>query len=136
MSSSTTTKQSPKKQTEDDTVECKYSPDNFVSPCCNAFKYYNANNEICSKCGNIISTIGKDDKITINVKFNMTNDSNNVSGDIIQNTLEEAKKYAHDDTCGILSKQCPRCKCQKCRYIRNPDNNVIYICTECRESFM
>jgi len=113
----------------------KYDPYNFVSPCCNGFNYYNGNNILCSICGKIIKTLDKDEKITVNVKFNMTNDDSNVSGDIIQNFIENAKKFAHDETCEIVSKECPKCKNMICRYIRDQLNNVVYICTKCRETF-
>lgn len=117
-------------------TETKYDKFNFVSPCCNGFNYYDNNNILCSICGKIIKTLDKDEKITINVKFNMTNDDNNISGDIVQNFMDNAKKYAHDETCEKIYKECPKCKHNECRYIRNPMNDIVYICTNCRETFM
>ena len=110
----------------------EYSVYNFVSPCCNAFNYYIENNIMCSKCGNIIKTLSDDEKLTITIKFNEYSDKNNMSGDIIKIFDNNAKRFAHDRTCELIKKTCPKCGHQFARYLRNPQDKLLFVCEACR----
>ena len=116
----------------------KYNKFNFVSPCCLAFNYYDNNNIFCSKCGKIVRTLDKNEQLTINVKFNVheeDNEKNNISGDIINIYNNNAKKFANDPTCEKIEKQCPSCKNPTARYLRNPQDEIIFVCDKCRAVF-
>ena len=107
----------------------------FVSPCCNAFNFFNNNNIYCSKCGNIVKTLEDDEVLPINVKFNVQQDDNKISGDIVKIFHNNASKFAHDVTCELINKECPKCKNSTARYIRNPLQEIIYVCDKCRNVF-
>ena len=108
---------------------------NFVSPCCNAFNYYADNNIFCSKCGKLIKTLTGKEELTINVKFNEYSDKNNMSGDIIKIFKNNAKRFAHDDTCEKILKTCPNCSHKFARYLRSPQDELMFVCENCRNVF-
>lgn len=117
-------------------VEETYNKFNFVSPCCKAFNYYDNNSILCSKCGKIIQTYKGDESLTINVKFNTHDeDDHNVSGDLIKIFNNSAKKFAHDPTCEKNEKNCPKCDNNVVIYLRNPQDELVYVCTKCRTVF-
>lgn len=104
----------------------------FISPCCNAFNYYSDNNVYCSKCGALIRTITGDEELTINIKFNESSDRSNMSGDVLKIFENTAKRFAHDDTCEMIKKKCPKCGHEYARYLRNPQDELIFVCCNCR----
>ena len=115
-----------------------YDPYNFVSPCCKAFNYYNANNVYCSRCGNIVKILEGDETLTVYVKFNIDNknsDQKQVSGDIVNIFKQNAKRFAHDPTCELIEKDCPECKHKYCRYLRDPQDTLVFVCEKCRYVF-
>ncbi len=114
-----------------------YNPYNFVSNCCHSFNYFNGNNVYCSKCGKIVKNIKDDESLTVHVKFNVNdqNEENNISGDIVNNFKHQAKRYAHDPTCELINKECPKCQHKYCRYLRDPQDNLIFVCESCRYVF-
>ena len=114
-----------------------YDENIFVSPCCKSFNFFNSNNIYCSRCGKIVKTLNKDETIPINVKFNIKTDDEyiNISGDIIKIAHKNASKFAHDITYELINKECPKCKNKTSRYMRDPLNNLIYICDKCRHVY-
>ena len=117
-------------------MSSSYNDNMFVSPCCKAFNFFNSNNIYCSKCGNIVKTLEDDEILPINVKFNIKpGDDSNISGDIVKIFQNNASKFAHDPTCELINKECPKCKNETARYIRNPLDEIIYVCTKCRKVF-
>lgn len=115
-----------------------YDKYNFISPCCKAFDYYNGNNIYCSKCGKIVKTLTDDETLTVNIKFNVDNknmNSNHVSGDIVSIFKQNAKRFAHDPTCELIEKECPKCKHPYARYLRDPQDLMIFVCEKCRNVF-
>ena len=113
-------------------MSTNYSVYNFVSPCCKAFNYYVNNNIMCSRCGNIIKTLTDDERLTVNIKFNEYSDKTNMSGDIIKIFNENAKRFAHDETCEKIKKKCTKCGNECARYLRNPQDKLIFVCDKCR----
>lgn len=115
-----------------------YEPYNFVSPCCKAFNYYNGNNVYCSRCCKIVKILEGDETLTVYVKFNDDNkstDGNQTSGDIVNIFHQNAKRFAHDPTCELIHKDCPECKHNKCRYLRDPRDTLVFVCEKCRYVF-
>jgi len=114
--------------------DIKYDENLFVSPCCKSFNFFNGNNVYCSRCSKIVKTIGKNESMLINVKFNIKTDDDytNISGDVIKNFHKDAAKFAHDITCELINSECPECKNKTARYIRDPLGNLIYVCDKCR----
>lgn len=115
-----------------------YDPYNFVSPCCKAFNYYNGNNVYCSRCNKIVKILENDETLTVYVKFNVDNKNSNskhVSGDIVNIFRHNAKRFAHDPTCELIDKECPECKHKHCRYLRDPQDTIIFVCEKCRNVF-
>ena len=116
-----------------------YDKYNFVSPCCQAFNYYNGNNIYCSKCNQIVRTLNDDETLTVYVKFNTDNNKDEntkqVSGDIVNIFKQNAKRFAHDPTCELIAKECPKCKHPYSRYLRDPQDIIIYVCEKCRNVF-
>ena len=110
----------------------KISVHNFVSPCCEAFNYYVNNNIYCSKCGKLITTLAPDEKLTINIKFNEYSDKSNISGDVVKIFEQTTKRFAHDRTCERIKKTCTNCKHPYARYVRNPQDKLIFVCEKCR----
>lgn len=105
-----------------------YNANLFTSECCGAFNVYNGVSCICSQCGRIINKIKDDEILTISVKYNDTSDTN-VSGDIIHAYHENAKRLSTDVTYEICSQECPKCGTLM-RYTRDPQNNIIFICSD------
>ena len=114
-----------------------YNENMFVSPCCKAFIYFNSNNVYCSKCTNIVKTLKGNESMPINVTFNVkeNSDDKNVSGDIVNIFLKNAAKFAHDPTCELINKECPKCKNKTARYVRDPLDELVYICDQCTNVF-
>lgn len=115
-----------------------YEPYNFVSPCCKSFNYYNGNNVYCSRCGKIVKILKDDETLTVYVKFNNDNDTvegGQTSGDIVNIFRQNAKRFAHDPTCELIDKPCPKCKHPHSRYLRDPQDMLIFVCEECRHVF-
>lgn len=115
-----------------------YDSTNFVSPCCKAFNYYNGNNVYCSRCGKIVKMLKGDETLTVYVKFNNDNKSSGggkASGDVVNIFHRNAKRFAHDPTCELIKKQCPECKHGQCRYLRDPQDTLIFVCEKCRHVF-
>lgn len=115
-----------------------YDSTNFVSPCCKAFNYYNGNNVYCSRCGKIVKVLKGDETLTVYVKFNNDNKSSGggkASGDVVNIFHQNAKRFAHDPTCELIKKQCPECKHGQCRYLRDPQDTLIFVCEKCRHVF-
>ena len=115
-----------------------YDSTNFVSPCCKAFNYYNGNNVYCSRCGKIVKMLKGDETLTVYVKFNNDNKSSGggkASGDVVNIFHQNAKRFAHDPTCELINKQCPECKHGQCRYLRDPQDTLIFVCEKCRHVF-
>ena len=71
--------------------------------------------------------------VTFNVKEN--SDDKNVSGDIVNIFLKNAAKFAHDPTCELINKECPKCKNKTARYVRDPLDELVYICDQCTNVF-
>ena len=114
------------------TMDNNFSIHNFVSPCCNAFNYYVGYNVICSNCGKVITTLTNDEELTINIKFNEYNDKSNISGDVVKIFDYTAQRFAHDRTCERIKKKCPKCGHAYARYLRNPQDKLIFVCEQCR----
>ena len=113
----------------------KYEINNFISPCCKAFNYYDGEEIHCSHCKNVISTIQSEECLTIMAKYNMNPFLNSVSEDIVNEFNTNAAKYANDCSCELISKQCPKCKNNTARYLRNPKGDLIFVCSKCRNVF-
>ena len=115
-----------------------YEPYNFVSPCCKSFDYYNGNNVYCSRCGKIVKILKDDETLTVYVKFNNDNktiEGGQTSGDIVNIFRHNAKRFAHDPTCELIDKPCPKCKHPHSRYLRDPQDMLIFVCEKCRHVF-
>ena len=113
----------------------RYNRYNFISPCCKSFNFYNGNNIYCSKCGKLIRTLKDDESLTIDVKFNINYDNNSstsISGDLIDNFNKNTKRFAKDVTCEDIIHKCDKCDNEICKYVRNPRDEIVYICTKCR----
>ena len=112
-----------------------YDPLLFTSPCCHAFNTYNGISIICSECGNITGKLPKGKHLTIGVRFNANNEDN-VSGDIIASFRLKAKRFSDDPTYELCSAKCPKCKSYS-RYARDPQGNLLFICSDpnCRTVF-
>ncbi len=112
-----------------------YNQHMFTSSCCKAFNLYEGTSCICSQCGRVINQIHDDELLTISIKFNDNVDSN-VSGDIVANFMEKAKRFATDPTYEICGQKCPKCKSLS-RYCRDAQKEIIFICSnpECRNVF-
>ena len=124
------------KEDKNNNEEMNYNKNMFVSTCCNAFNFFNSNNIYCSKCGKIVKTLEGDEQLPINVKFNINSTGDkNISGDIIKIFHQNASKFAHDPTCELINKECPKCHNKTARYIRDPLDDLIYICDKCRHVF-
>ena len=113
----------------------KYNISNFISPCCGAFNYYDAEEIHCSHCKKVISTITGDDCLTIMIKYNMNPFLGSISEDIVNEFNQNASRYAHDCACEKITKKCPKCNHAYCRYMRNPKGIIVYICEKCRNVF-
>ena len=114
--------------------DTKYDENLFVSTCCKDFNYFNGNNIYCSRCGKIVKTLGENETIPIHVKFNThtTDDYTNISGDVIKIFHKNAAKFAHDITCELINKTCPKCGNKTARYLRDQLDEIIYVCDKCR----
>ena len=117
------------------TPNAAYNQHMFTSSCCHAFNLYEGTSCICSQCGRVINRIKDDELLTISIRFNENIDAN-VSGDIIMNFREKAKRFATDPTYEICDQQCPKCK-SFCRYCRDAQKEIMFICSnpDCRFVF-
>lgn len=113
----------------------KYNINNFISPCCHAFNYYDGDEIHCSHCKKITSTIKNGECLTVMSKYNMNPNLNSISEDIVNEFNENAARYAHDCGCEKIVKECPKCKNKEARYMRNPKGTLIYVCTKCRNVY-
>lgn len=107
----------------------------FTSKCCHQFNIHDGPICICSGCQRMITQLEDDEVLTIDVKFNGQLESN-VSADIQNNFRLRARRFATDPTYEMCSKKCPKCG-SLCRYARDPQKNIIFICSnaECRNVF-
>ena len=107
----------------------------FTSKCCHAFNRYSGASCLCSQCNRTINQINDTDSLTISVKFN-ENVNSNVSGDLILAYEVKARRFATDPTYELCSMKCPKCNTHA-RYSRNPQGNLIFICSnaKCRHVF-
>lgn len=113
----------------------KYEINNFISPCCKAFNYYDGDEIHCSECKKVISVLKENESLTVSMKYNMNPNLNSISEDIITEFNKNAARYANDESCEKIIKKCEKCKNDLCRYMRNPRGDIIYICTKCRNVF-
>ena len=109
-----------------------YTIYNFVSPCCNAFNYYDEKEIHCSNCKKTIANIQDGETLTIMTKDNTNPNLNSISEDIVNDFNAKAPRYANDNGCEKINKTCPKCKNNEARYLRNPKGIIIYVCTKCR----
>lgn len=113
-------------------MDIHYSEYAFISPCCHMFNYYDGNYIYCSQCRKLIHEVKGDEVLSISVKFN-NNLKNNISGDIVNSFLAKVPRFSTDPTCELSNKICEKCK-SRMRYLRDPQGNLIYVCSngECR----
>jgi len=106
----------------------------YISDCCGAFIIFDGISCICSVCEKSITVI-KNSPTIIGIKFNDSSEEN-ISGSLIVNYINIAKRFATDPTYELCSQKCPKCK-NLSRYSRNVQDKLIFICSnsECRNVF-
>ena len=107
----------------------------FTSECCHQFNIHDGASCICSQCKRLITQLKENETLTINVKFNVNLESN-VSADIQEGYKIKARRFATDPTYELCGVKCPICKSLS-RYARDPQKNMIFICSnpKCRNVF-
>ena len=112
-----------------------YNSHLFTSSCCHQFNIHDGPSCICSQCKRLITQVGEDEILTVNVKFNNELESN-VSADIQNSFKIKAARFATDPTYELCGIKCPKCK-SICRYARDPQKNMIFRCAnpKCRHVF-
>ena len=110
-----------------------YNPYEFVSKCCKAFIFYDKLSIYCSKCGKQVDTIGKGQSVNISVRFNLSDDKNNASGDVLRAFRNSLSRFATDPTCELCEKRCPKCQSMT-RYLRDCKGDMWFVCSnkDCR----
>lgn len=105
----------------------------FISPCCKSFIVNDGIIIRCSSCNKSVGELKEDDITTVNVCFN--NESiNNISIDMVENYIKNATRLSRDETYELSDTKCPKCK-NLSRYSRDPQGNLIFICSKCRNVF-
>ena len=112
-----------------------YNSKLFTSACCKQFNIHDGPSCICSACRRPITQLRDDETLTISVKFNNELETN-VSGDLQNSFRVKARRFATDPTYELCSIKCPKCNSYS-RYARDPQKNLIFICSnpKCRNVF-